>query len=149
MHPAFLFGPITSYSWFNTHKIKSIEAGFFDEIRIFDRNGDEYEVSSIELTTPKLWKRLMGGEQANVDMLLERLGRWTLDDLKERILRFLHDHPDWWYNDEGLWDDGETREILGQANGIKDLIECLGWYSIYEFEYVEPLGQSSKLKQRG
>jgi hypothetical protein len=146
LHYEFLTGPVKdlAVSW----SVEALKAGYFDNVRLFDADGHEYSILSIELRLRSAVARLFKGKEAFSDLVLKRTATHSPSEFAEVLISFLSEHPDWTQNEEGPWDEAETRRKFRLASSAGEIIEVIGWYSIRGDDYLAPEGQSTKVVVR-
>lgn len=79
-----------------------------------------------------------------VDLELIRVAEYSAFDLKERLLSFLRQHPDWHWAGEAPWEESEVLSRFADAVTKEDIVRSVGAYAVEEYTPLPP-GTSSKV----
>jgi hypothetical protein len=129
MNSEFLF-PIDDWDYFDNLSSQAIRDGNFLKSRIFDTDGNEYEVEDVQvLQRPwwsELWSGLMyGGRSVKTDFILRKVASHSVDELKAEFERHLNNNPTWWMNNDGEWSLDDIRNTFGSGRNCQEVIERL------------------------
>lgn len=129
MNSEFLF-PIDDWDYFDNLSSQAIRDGYFLKSRIFDTDGNEYEVEDVQvLQRPwwsELWSGLMyGGRSVKTDFILRKVASHSVDELKAEFERHLNNNPTWWMNNDGEWSLDDIRNTFGSGRNCQEVIERL------------------------
>lgn len=129
MHYEFLF-PIDDWDYFDNLSSQAIRDGYFLKSRIFDTDGNEYEVEDVQVLQRPWWSELWNGLMyaeggGKTDFILRKVASHSVDELKAEFERHLNNNPTWWMNNDGEWSLDDIRNTFGSGRNCQEVIERL------------------------
>lgn len=129
MHYEFLF-PIDDWGYFDNLSSQAIRDGYFLKSRIFDTDGNEYEVEDVQVLQRPWWSELWNGLMyaeggGKTDFILRKVASHSVDELKAEFERHLNNNPTWWMNNDGEWSLDDIRNTFGSGRNCQEVIERL------------------------
>jgi hypothetical protein len=128
MHQEFLV-PVRKWGdMFENASLPSVKEGYFSKMKIFDSEGREYVVASIEMIERIWWKGFFSGG-IKIDAQLRKVAVHSAEKLKSRFEDHLKENPSWWMNNDGVWTPEDIDSGFGSGQSCREVIDRLGWFA--------------------